>query len=55
MNKALWISLTLLAGAFLPLQAGLNAKLGRAGGSPIHASMISFIVGAISLVAYVLV
>jgi len=55
MNKIVWISLTFLAGALLPLQAGLNAKLGKAGGSPIHASMISFIVGALSLVAYVLV
>lgn len=54
MNKLIWISLTFLAGTLLPLQAGLNAKLGKAGGSPIHASMISFVIGALSLVAYVL-
>jgi len=42
------------AGAFLPIQAGLNAKLGKSGESPIHASLISFIVGAIALALYIL-
>ncbi len=42
------------AGTFLPIQAGLNAKLGKAAGSPVHASMISFIVGSLALVLYIL-
>lgn len=44
-----------IAGAFLPIQAGLNAKLGKSIDSPIHASMISFMVGALSLIIYILI
>ena len=54
MNKILWIIMAFAAGAFLPIQAGLNAKLGKAAGSPIHASMISFIIGSLALVLYIL-
>lgn len=43
-----------IAGAFLPIQAGLNAKLGKSIASPIHASMISFMVGALSLIIYII-
>ena len=55
MDKIIWIVLTFLAGAFLPIQAGLNAKLSKAGGSPIYASMFSFVVGAIGLILYILI
>lgn len=55
MNKLLWIFLAFMAGAFLPLQAGLNTKLGKVGESPIHASMISFLIGALAMVAYILI
>jgi bacterial/archaeal transporter family-2 protein len=54
MNKTIWILLTFLAGAFLPIQAGLNSRLGKAAESPVYASMFSFIVGAIGLVLYIL-
>lgn len=54
MNKILWILVSLLAGAFLPIQASLNAKLGKAGNSAFHASMISFFVGAICVAFYIL-
>lgn len=53
MNKLFWIIMAFMAGSFLPIQAGLNAKLGKAGQSPIHASMISFIVGSAALVLYI--
>jgi bacterial/archaeal transporter family-2 protein len=53
MNKLFWIIMAFMAGSFLPIQAGLNAKLGKAVQSPIHASMISFIVGSIGLVLYI--
>ena len=53
MDNIFWILLTLLAGAFLPLQGALNTKLGNAAQSPIHASMISFIIGALSVALYV--
>jgi transporter family-2 protein len=39
----------LLAGAGLPIQAGLNAQMGKYLGHPLVAAFISFIVGAISL------
>ena len=55
MNKAIWILITFIAGAFLPIQAGLNAKLGKAGQSAVHASLTSFIVGTLALSLYVLV
>lgn len=55
MNKAIWILITFIAGAFLPIQAGLNAKLGKAGQSAVHASLTSFIVGTLALGLYILV
>lgn len=54
MNKILWIILAFLSGTFLPIQAGLNAKLGKAGASSIYASLISFIVGVAALGLYVI-
>lgn len=54
MEKLLWALLALAAGAFLPLQAGINTKLAKAGGSPVHASLISFLVGIIALTIYIL-
>lgn len=53
MNKLTWIILTLLAGALLPVQAGLNAKLGKAAASPLYAALISFLVGTAGLVLYI--
>lgn len=55
MENIIWILLVLVAGTFLPVQGALNTKLGAAAQSPIHASMISFIVGALSVVLYVLI
>jgi transporter family-2 protein len=53
--KSTWISLTLLAGSFLPIQAGMNARLGKALESPVPASFISFVVGAIAVATYGLI
>lgn len=52
--KILWIILALLSGAFLPIQAVLNARLGKTISSPFYASMISFIIGVFSLLLYIL-
>jgi bacterial/archaeal transporter family-2 protein len=52
-NKSIWIIMALLSGAFLPIQAGLNTKLGKAVASPVHASMFSFVVGAVGLIGYI--
>lgn len=43
-----------LSGAVLPIQAGLNARLGKAGGNPVYASMLSFLVGMVALIVYIL-
>jgi transporter family-2 protein len=50
--KITWIIIALLSGAFQPIQAGLNTRLGKAVESPVHASLISFIVGALSIFLY---
>jgi transporter family-2 protein len=55
MDKAIWIILVVLAGAMLPIQAGLNTKVGKEIVSPVWASLISFVVGAIALLIYVAV
>jgi transporter family-2 protein len=53
------ISLLLLlfavvAGAFLPVQAGVNARLAHFVGGPVRASMISFAVGTLALLLVVI-
>lgn len=47
--------LVVLAGAFLPVQAGLNTRVGRVLSSPIWATFISFCVGGLALLAYILI
>ena len=53
--KITWIIIALLSGAFLPLQGGLNSRLGKTIESPVHASLISFVVGAITIALYCLI
>ena len=55
MKDILWILLTLAAGSLLPIQAGLNTRLGKVTGNAVYASLISFIVGGIALVIYIIV
>lgn len=52
--KSLYILLTLavVSGAVLPIQAGLNAKMGKAVGDPVYAAFISFVIGSIGLLIY---
>jgi len=54
MNKTIWMIAALLAGAFLPIQASINAKLGKAATSAFHASLISFLIGALTVSLYIL-
>lgn len=49
-----YLLITLLAGALMPLQAGVNAQLSRWVGSPAAAALVSFAVGALGLFAYCL-
>jgi transporter family-2 protein len=55
MDKLIWIIVALLSGAVLPIQAGLNARLGGAGQNPVYAATISFLVGTMGLIVYILI
>lgn len=50
--KAVWFIIVFIAGALLPLQAGLNARFGKSIDSPLFASLFSFIVGAFAVALY---
>tara|TARA_R110002050_G_scaffold294238_1_gene451753 strand:+ start:1546 stop:1995 length:450 start_codon:yes stop_codon:yes gene_type:complete len=50
----LLLLLAAISGAVLPIQAGLNAKMGKAVGDPVYAALISFVIGSIGLFIYVL-
>ncbi len=54
-NKVIWIVLAFLSGAFLPIQAGMNTRLGKAAANPVYAAMLSFVVGIIGIIVYILV
>lgn len=54
MSHAWLIALTLLAGALMPLQAGINGQLARHTGNVMLASLISFMVGTLALLLIVL-
>lgn len=47
-----YVIVAIIAGALLPVQAGLNAKMGKAVGDPIFAALISFVIGSIGLIVY---
>ncbi len=50
----LFVLFAIVAGTFLPLQAGVNTRLAAYVGGPVRASMISFAVGALALLVVVL-
>ncbi|MEJ1236680.1 DMT family transporter [Chryseolinea sp. T2] len=54
MDKLIWVIIALLSGAVLPIQAGLNARLGIAAQNSAYAATISFIVGTVGLIIYIL-
>jgi len=49
------ILLAIIAGAVLPLQAGLNVQLGKSVHQPVFAAFASFLIGSIGLFAYLFV
>lgn len=53
--KSFLILLAIVSGAVLPIQAALNGKMGKAVGDPVYAALISFIVGSIGLLIYVII
>ncbi len=50
--KGTWIIIALLSGAFLPIQAGINSRMGKVLESPVHASLISFITGTFTILLF---
>lgn len=55
MTNVFWILLVLATGTLIPIQAGLNTRLGNATGNAVYASLFSFVVGAVALLMYVIV
>ena len=53
--KILWGILIFVLGSIPPIQTGLSARLGKTIESPVYASMVSFIVGALAVSFFVLV
>ncbi len=51
----LYLLIGIIAGASVPTQAGINAKLNIYTGSPVIASIISFLAGSATLIIYGLV
>ncbi|WP_298545621.1 DMT family transporter [uncultured Aquimarina sp.] len=54
-TQFIFIILAILAGAVLPLQAGLNVQLGKSVHQPIFAAFASFLIGTVGLLIYLLI
>ena len=54
-SQLLFILLAIVAGAVLPLQAGLNVQLGKSVHQPIFAAFASFLIGTIGLLIYLII
>lgn len=54
-SQLIFIVLAIIAGAVLPLQAGLNVQLGKSVSQPVFAAFASFLVGSLSLLIYLII
>lgn len=52
--RMILLLLAVLAGAMLPIQASMNAKMAKVTDSPLLATIISFAVGTVALLLYIL-
>lgn len=52
--RYLFIALAIILGAFLPVQASINAKLGSFLKAPLMAALVNFLVGGISLLLLII-
>lgn len=53
--EIIYLLLAVAAGATAPIQAGINGQLkGSWAGDPVLASLVSFLVGTVTLIAYIL-
>jgi bacterial/archaeal transporter family-2 protein len=54
-SRLLFILMALALGAVLPMQAAINARLAKTAGNPVMAAFISFAVGTIALIIFLLI
>src|SRR5664279_5055470 len=54
-SRLLFIVMALALGAILPMQAAINARLAKTAGSSVMAAFISFAVGTIALMIFLLI
>ena len=52
--KLTWFLIVFICGSLLPLQGGINTRLGKSIESPVYASLITFMVGALVMGFYIL-
>jgi bacterial/archaeal transporter family-2 protein len=54
-SRVLFIVMALALGAILPMQAAINARLAKTAGSPVMAAFISFAVGTLALMVFLVI
>lgn len=54
-SRVLFILMALALGAILPMQAAINARLAKTAGSPVMAAFVSFAVGTVALMLFLLI
>ena len=54
-SRLLFILMALALGAILPMQAAINSRLAKTAGSPVMAAFVSFAVGTLALVVFLLI
>jgi bacterial/archaeal transporter family-2 protein len=54
-SRLLFIVMALALGAVLPMQAAINARLAKTSGNPVMAAFISFAVGTIALMIFLII
>lgn len=55
MQYFLYLLIAIIAGILIPVQSGLNAKLGDAAKSPVLGALLSFMVGILGIFIYCLI
>ena len=54
-SRLLFMAMALALGAILPMQAAINARLAKTAGNPVMAAFISFAVGTIALMLFLII
>jgi transporter family-2 protein len=54
-TRLLFMAMALALGAVLPMQAAINARLAKTAGSPVMAAFVSFAVGTIALMLFLII